>query len=411
MVSMALESGKSAGVDYRCTTPVMKGGANSLMKTPFHFRCKAELLISIALGCILIAALSGCYPETKMPFEFPNTKWVCDELNAWFIVDPVHDAVYYGQMMIDGKMQEVGFVTGPGSSGNIFEFSLVNTNSKLSEPKPRYWMGKVSYREDKFVLIESKENHVFDEECFPITFVREELDEETIRKISPWDSNGILKEPSLFDAHEFSNEAASVLEESLSDIKTPCQLGLFDLDEDGIPEVMVLNHIGWSATCEFFNLTDPAPAESSLLSGWSEIGVENVYVQRSNASIKWRIEGDSSHGFADTTRNDIIELEDGKTTVIGCEFTYTLNDERVPSSLFVHTMVDGEEAETLNLDLCDPSSEPIEEFLSGSLYQHYVQQNWEKLDEPPWALEEPVSPGSKDLQTRIWELYRKWSSQ
>lgn len=377
------------------------------MGIPFLRRRKIQPLISLVLCTIMLSTLSGCYPEAKMPFESPNTKWVCDELDAWFIVDPAHDTVYYGQMMIDGEMHEVGFVTGPGSSGNIFEFSLVNTDSKLPEQKPRYWLGKVSYREDKFVLIESKENHVFDEECFPITFVREELDEETIREISPWDSDGTLKEPSLFDAHEFSNEAASVLEKSLSDIKTPCQLGLFDLNEDGIPEVMVLNHLGWSATCEFFNLTDPAPAESSLLSGWSEISVENVYVQRSNAHIKWRIEGDSSHGFADTTRNDIIELENGEATVIGCEFTYLLDDARVPSSLFVHTMVDGEEAETLNLNLCDPSCEQIEEFLAGSLYQHYIQQDWEKLDNLPWVLEETVSPNSKDLQTRIWELYRE----
>lgn len=33
LVSMALEIGKSTGVDYRCTIPVMKGGANSLMNT------------------------------------------------------------------------------------------------------------------------------------------------------------------------------------------------------------------------------------------------------------------------------------------------------------------------------------------------------------------------------------------
>lgn len=105
-------------------------------------------------------------------------------------------------MMLDGKMAESRFVTGLGSNCNIFEFSFVNTDDKLSDQKPRFWLSYVSYQEDKFVLTESKENHVFDEESFPITFIREDLDEETIREISPWDSDGNLKEQPAEETNE-----------------------------------------------------------------------------------------------------------------------------------------------------------------------------------------------------------------
>lgn len=164
--------------------------------------CRKTKKMFFGLVVISFFVLTGCFPEAKMPYEYPNTKWVCEEMNAWFIVDPAHDTIYYGQMIIDGKMVEVGFGVGPGKGGSIFEFSSVDTNDKLSGPKIRFWAGDVSYQEDKFVLIESKENHVFDEESFPITFIREDLDEETIREISPWDSDGNLKEQPTEETNE-----------------------------------------------------------------------------------------------------------------------------------------------------------------------------------------------------------------
>lgn len=150
--------------------------------------------VSFLFGVIPLFALMGCVPKGQMPYEYPNSKWTCDEVNAWFIVDPAHDTIYYGRIMIDGKIVEVGFGVGPGNGGAIFEFSLVNTDDKMSGPKECMWSGKVSYQENKFVLIESDINKVFDEGSFPITFIREDLDEQVIRAISPWGSNGNLKE-------------------------------------------------------------------------------------------------------------------------------------------------------------------------------------------------------------------------
>ncbi len=56
------------------------------------------------------------------------------------------------------------------------------------------WSGTVEYWKDKFVLTESDLNKLFPEDAFPIEFIREDLTEEEIREISPWDADGNLKE-------------------------------------------------------------------------------------------------------------------------------------------------------------------------------------------------------------------------
>ena len=69
------------------------------------------------------------------------------------------------------------------------------------------------------------------------------------------------------------------------------------------------------------------------------ISVVNVYTQRSEDSVKWRIEGNDSHGFTDRTRNEILEIENGEVKTIDCELTYTLGDDKEPYSLSVRTVI------------------------------------------------------------------------
>ena len=145
--------------------------------------------------------LSACDPTaSKNPFNFPNTKWICEELNIWFIVDHSPKAVLYGQMQTEAGVQELGLVCWAGSRASIHNFEAV-ANRDVSTEEAHInilWSAKVIYKEDEFTLClpesEYDTNCLFPEESFPITFVREELSEKEIREISPWDEDGNLKE-------------------------------------------------------------------------------------------------------------------------------------------------------------------------------------------------------------------------
>lgn len=215
---------------------------------------------------------------------------------------------------------------------------------------------------------------------------------------------------SLLDEETFVNAAQSVVEDFLSENQTPYRLGLFDLNEDGTPEVMVQNYIGQASKCIFYDLTDSEPAENYIRLNWPTISVDVVYIQRSEAGVKWRIEGNDSHGFTNRTRDEIFEIKNSEVKTIDCELTYTLGDDKEPYSLSVRTVINNEEIESLNFSLEGISVGKIDELLAGSLYQSYVQQDWEELDSPPWVSEETTTIDTDQLRTRISQLYSEWTT-
>lgn len=75
----------------------------------------------------------------------------------------------------------------------------------------------------------------------------------------------------LLEEETFSVKAQSAVEDFLSENQTPYRLGLFDLNEDGTPEVMVQNYIGQASKCIFYDLTDSEPAENYIRLNWPTI--------------------------------------------------------------------------------------------------------------------------------------------
>lgn len=215
---------------------------------------------------------------------------------------------------------------------------------------------------------------------------------------------------SLLDEETFIHAAQTVVEDFLSENQTPYRLGLFDLNEDGTPEVMVQNYLGQASRCIFYDLTDSEPVENYIRLNWPTTSVVNVYTQRREGSVKWRMEGNDSHGFTDRTRNEILEIENGEVKTIDCELTWILGDDKEPSSLSVRTVINKEEMESLNFSFDGIPADAREELLDGSLYQSYLQQDWKELDSPPWVLEEKTAIGPDRLETRIQTLYGEWSS-
>lgn len=155
-------------------------------------RCICFLLLFMCC-----AFFTACDPVAqKKPVVFPYSRWVCEELNTWFIVDPALSVVYYGQMEQNGVIQELGFYCDAGPYGCINTFDSVSDGILYSKEAAEnlLWRGAVEYEEDKFVLTQSSRNDLFQEDAFPIEFIREDLTEEEIREISPWDEDGNLKE-------------------------------------------------------------------------------------------------------------------------------------------------------------------------------------------------------------------------
>ena len=78
-------------------------------------RQKRKISWLLLLVCCVL--FNGCDPAfNRKPFNYPNTKWTCEDLNVWFIVDPAYTRIYYGQMEIDGSMCELGFFMGQALS-------------------------------------------------------------------------------------------------------------------------------------------------------------------------------------------------------------------------------------------------------------------------------------------------------
>lgn len=213
----------------------------------------------------------------------------------------------------------------------------------------------------------------------------------------------------LIAGRRFARAAAQAMEGYLAEEKQPYQLGLFDVNEDGAPELLVLRFSGWGANGQLFDLAGPDPAAEPAGVNWPVNTVENVYVQRGGGSVKWRIEGDDSHGFSNITGNNIIEARSGQIKTARCEATRLLRQDKSPYALYVSTRVNGEETETFEFDLESVSEEEIKKTLNGSLYQSFLQEDWVRLDSPPWALEE-ADCGDFSLQERLQTLYSAWAS-
>ena len=214
----------------------------------------------------------------------------------------------------------------------------------------------------------------------------------------------------LIAGRRFARAAARAMEGYLVEDKQPYQLGLFDVNEDGTPELLVLRFNGWGASAQLFDLAAPDPVADPAGVNWPVISVENVYVQRGGGSVKWRIEGDDSHGFSDITGNNIIEARSGQIKTARCEAARLLRQDKSPYALYVSTRVDGQEAESFEFDLEAVSQEEIEKALDGSLYQSFLQEDWERLDSLPWALEE-TGRGGAGLQERLEALYSVWAAK
>lgn len=124
---------------------------------------------------------SSCY-NNERPTRFNYSRWNCEEYQAWFVV---LDGQLYGKAMIDGKEQEIRFLSDYGYYMWIHRANTVlDQPAKFSEEDGMVWSGDVRYSAEQMTLCNASfSTGIFGELENEAVFIREDLTEEEIKTI------------------------------------------------------------------------------------------------------------------------------------------------------------------------------------------------------------------------------------
>lgn len=143
------------------------------------------------LSCLF---LSGCDPYADVRIlNIHNSKWICEEWQAWFVVV---DGQAYGKVMMDGKEEEIDFLSDYGSFVWLYSKEKVEQQGNYTD-EAMLWEGEAIYAAEKMTL----HNATFSRGIFgdienEAVFIREDLTEE--EALSLLEKEGIqLEESSL----------------------------------------------------------------------------------------------------------------------------------------------------------------------------------------------------------------------
>ncbi len=121
---------------------------------------------------IFIIILSGCdVYVNKRPKYVTNEKWVCQEVDMYFVGWDEEKQKSYGEYILNDKRMEF-FVLFDFAKGIVF-YPYVE-NSKVRNSKDRLLWGQCEFGEDKLVVnIDEEYRKFLGEDIDKITFLRE----------------------------------------------------------------------------------------------------------------------------------------------------------------------------------------------------------------------------------------------
>ena len=152
--------------------------------------------LALVLNCVIVMMLllSSCDPQTgRRPTNYPNTRWVSQDPDMYFVVGGLrntdhrgtpHADVTYAQIVIDGEIVEIAcrFATS-GSQIAFYEPSGFDpeTGVQLAGIKTMdiiLFIGLCKFRPDFIeVTITHNDKGFLDDSITEIVFIREDLDE------------------------------------------------------------------------------------------------------------------------------------------------------------------------------------------------------------------------------------------
>lgn len=171
----------------------------SIVSTHKIGRRLLALILAIAAGFFLTA----CDPtESKKPFNFVGTIWVCEEEKACVAVIKQENFGYsYGEIQTNAGVIPITMIYGIANSGRFRDFYQADSPdaiySKKTEPVSNLWKGTIEYHTNRFILKKADEGEtysLFPDEDLPLTFVRYNVPEEDLLPLVPWDAKANLTE-------------------------------------------------------------------------------------------------------------------------------------------------------------------------------------------------------------------------
>lgn len=171
----------------------------SILSTHKIGRRLLALILAIATGF----SLTACDPtESKKPYNFVGTIWVCEEERACVAVIKQESFGYsYGEIQTDAGVIPITMIYGIANSGRFRDFYEANTPDAIyshkMEPERNLWKGRIEYHTNRFILKKADEGEaysLFPDEDLPLTFVRYNVPEEDLLPLVPWDAKANLTE-------------------------------------------------------------------------------------------------------------------------------------------------------------------------------------------------------------------------
>ena len=171
----------------------------SILSTHKIGRRLLALILAIATGFFLTA----CDPtESKKPFNFVGTIWVCEEEKACVAVIKQESFGYsYGEIQTDAGVIPITMIYGIANSGRFRDFYEADSPDAIyshkMEPERNLWKGRIEYHTNRFILKKADEGEaysLFPDEDLPLTFVRYNVPEEDLLSLVPWDAKANLTE-------------------------------------------------------------------------------------------------------------------------------------------------------------------------------------------------------------------------
>lgn len=171
----------------------------SIVSTHKIGRRLLALILAIATGFFLTA----CDPtESKKPFNFVGTIWVCEEEKACVAVIKQENFGYsYGEIQTNAGVIPITMIYGIANSGRFRDFYEADSPdaiySKKTEPVSNLWKGTIEYHTNRFIIKKADEGEaysLFPDEDLPLTFVRYNVPEEDLLPLVPWDAKANLTE-------------------------------------------------------------------------------------------------------------------------------------------------------------------------------------------------------------------------
>mgnify|MGYP003360724667 FL=1 len=136
---------------------------------------RAAQCMAAALLCMLL--LCACDPyDGYRPYDYGEAKWVCEEYDAWFLIDENLKMKFCGEIIVGGEKKNIAVRFLKADFVAIVPYEMVDGEVKLAY-EDYLWHGDAKFSPTELVLHSPTVNYLFDEDDEEVVFVRQELDE------------------------------------------------------------------------------------------------------------------------------------------------------------------------------------------------------------------------------------------